>query len=300
MHDCQIQGEPVPHDLIAPLHDSSADRNNSVALQSQLENQGYVLLRGVVARETIQAARHEVFSQLESVGEIRSPAVDGLATGYSRRQQMHPDLRSFWRNVSNGRALRAATHGTDIMSCMSHFFASPLPHDYLFLRPGRVGLSTRLHYDLPFFARGSNRILTVWMALGDIPISEGTLMVIEGSHRFHDLIEPMRQIDYDSPRSSPIQIMENSIEFVRGRQSRFLTSDFGAGDVIIFGMTTLHGTCDNHSPLGRVRLSCDLRWQPSRDPIDARYQGEDPPGTTGAGYGELNGAKPLTEDWHSR
>ena len=31
-----------------------------------------------------------------------------------------------------------------------------------------------------------------------------------------------------------------------------------------------------------------------------RYFGADPGGTTGAGYGELNGAKPLTEPWHIR
>ena len=65
-------------------------------------------------------------------------------------------------------------------------------------------------------------------------------------------------------------------------------------------MFTMHGTFDNHSPQGRVRLSCDVRWQPASDPLDPRYAGSDPPGTTGIGYGELNGAKPLTEDWHTR
>jgi len=43
-----------------------------------------------------------------------------------------------------------------------------------------------------------------------------------------------------------------------------------------------------------------VRWQPAADPIDERYFGPRPAGTTGAGYGELNGAKPLTEDWHTR
>ncbi len=30
------------------------------------------------------------------------------------------------------------------------------------------------------------------------------------------------------------------------------------------------------------------------------HSGPNPGGTTGVGYGELNGAKPLTEPWHTR
>ena len=49
-----------------------------------------------------------------------------------------------------------------------------------------------------------------------------------------------------------------------------------------------------------MRLSCDVRYQPVAEPIDPRYFGPNPGGTTGAGYGELNGAKPLTQAWHVR
>ena len=174
------------------------------------------------------------------------------------------------------------------------------PHDYIFLRPGVVGRATRLHYDYPFSARGSQRVLTAWSALGDIPTCDGPLLVVEGSHRFDDLIEPIRRIDYDSKDSPQVQLMGDAIEFARERNSRLLTTDFRDGDVIIFTMFTLHGTLDNHSPLARTRLSCDVRWQPAADAVDPRYVGPNPAGTTGAGYAELNGAKPLTEDWHTR
>jgi hypothetical protein len=49
-----------------------------------------------------------------------------------------------------------------------------------------------------------------------------------------------------------------------------------------------------------VRLSCDVRWQPADLPLDERYFGAHPGGTTGAGYAELVGAKPLTQEWHVR
>ncbi|MCP3692569.1 MAG: hypothetical protein GY917_10280, partial [Planctomycetaceae bacterium] len=81
---------------------------------------------------------------------------------------------------------------------------------------------------------------------------------------------------------------------------RLLTADFRAGDLILFSMTLLHGSLDNQSATGQIRLSCDVRWQPATDAIDSRYAGPQPAGTTGAGYGELNGAKPLDEPWHQR
>ena len=65
-------------------------------------------------------------------------------------------------------------------------------------------------------------------------------------------------------------------------------------------MTLLHGSLDNRSEHGLVRLSSYVRWQPAKDPVDPRYMGDDPAGTTGEGYGELNGAKPLTINWHQR
>ena len=90
------------------------------------------------------------------------------------------------------------------------------------------------------------------------------------------------------------------VKSILNHPRRLLVSPFEAGDLVVFDMFTMHGSLDNHSPEGRVRLSCDVRWQPVSDPVDPRYKGEDPPGTTGAGYGELNGAKPLDVDWHIR
>ena len=65
-------------------------------------------------------------------------------------------------------------------------------------------------------------------------------------------------------------------------------------------MYTVHGTFENHSKDNKIRLTCDIRFQPQKEPKDPRYFGINPGGTTGAGYGELNSARPLNEDWHIR
>ena len=95
-------------------------------------------------------------------------------------------------------------------------------------------------------------------------------------------------------------MLQDPSELARSRGVKLKTANFNAGDIILFSMTLLHGSLDNRSEQGRVRLSSDVRWQPAKDPVDPRYMGDNPAGTTGVGYGELNGAKPLTIDWHQR
>ena len=110
----------------------------------------------------------------------------------------------------------------------------------------------------------------------------------------------MRGFDVATDSSRRAELGSDAITFAGQRGTRLLTRDFEPGDLALFGMYTAHGSLDNHSAIGRVRLSCDVRWQPVSMPADERYFGDDPRGTTGAGYAELNGAKPLTHEWHVR
>jgi len=70
--------------------------------------------------------------------------------------------------------------------------------------------------------------------------------------------------------------------------------------VLLFGMFTLHGSCDNRLGGGRVRLSCDVRWQVAGEARDDRWFGAPPPGHGGSSYGGLNGARPLGEAYIAR
>ena len=124
--------------------------------------------------------------------------------------------------------------------------------------------------------------------------------MVEGSNRFQDLIDSMRSLDIvrDPARKAAYDVP--AIDFARSRGTRLLTENFRAGDLVVFDMYTAHGSLDNRSPANRVRLSFDIRYQPAHEPRDARFFGDSPGGTTGAGYAELNGARPLVEEWHVR
>jgi len=301
MDNCRVKGQPVPSDLIHEMRDSASLLDDPKALRARLAEDGYLYLRDVVDRDAIAAARREVFERLVAVGEIKEPAIDGIATGDSRRKELQPDLGVFWRSISEGKKLRAASNGRDMQRIMSLIFGEPaLNQDYIFLRAGIRGRATGLHFDYPFFTRAHDKVCTVWMPIGDVPVEDGPVVVVEGSQHYRDLIDPMIGFDISKDGTRKADFGADAITFAKARGTRLLTRNFEAGDIAMFGMYTAHGSLDNHSPIDRVRLSCDLRWQPASLPLDERYFGNPPSGTTGVGYGELNGAKPLTQEWHVR
>lgn len=301
MSGAQVNGVPVPEALLGELRDATALRGDPAALKGRLAEDGYVFVRHAVAPELALAAREEALSRLAEVGEIQDPVRAGIFTGRSRRRELVSDLGAFWKSVSEGPALRRVTHGPELRALLSDLLGEPArPHDYLFLRVATPGKATDLHYDMPFFCRGSARVHTVWIALGQVTLDQGPLMVVENSPTYEDLLAPVRRIDYDGRPGARVAALQDAITLARERGTRLLTTEFGPGDALVFGMNLMHGALDHHQPERRVRVTCDVRFQPAADPLDPRYFGPNPSGTTGAGYGELNGAKPLTDSWHVR
>ncbi|MBM3546410.1 MAG: hypothetical protein FJX54_05630 [Alphaproteobacteria bacterium] len=286
--------------LVRTYRDSTDLLARPAELRQRLVDDGYLFLRGVLDPKMIAAARQEVFGRLAEVGEIKAPVTDGIATGTSRRREIFPDPGVFWKSVCEGPALRAVTHGARLREIQSLLFDEPaVPLDYIALRAAARGKSTGLHFDGPYFTRYHDRIHTSWIPLGEVPTGEGPLVVVEGSNRFDDLIAEFADLDFAKDPNRRADIQEDFATFAKARNARLLTTHFRPGDILVFGMTTLHGTLDNVSPVDRVRLSVDVRYQPDAAPKDERYFGPDPKGRAGGGYGELNGARPLVEKWHA-
>lgn len=301
MQGCMVQGQPVPEALVGEMPDSALLLDQPQALRERLADQGYLYLKGALAPDLVGPARLEVLERLHQVGEIAAPAQEAIATGTSRRAELVPDLGAFWKSVSEGAHLRALSHGPAMQRIMSLILGGPVrPHDYIFLRAGARGRATGLHFDYPFFTRAHDQICTAWLPIGDAPVSDGPLVVVEGSNRYRDLIEPMIGFDVARDQSRKATFSEDAVSFAQQRGTRLLTRNFEAGDLVVFGMYIAHGSLENHSAINRVRLSCDVRWQLASLPVDERYFGAHPTGTTGIGYGELVGAKPLTDPWHVR
>jgi ectoine hydroxylase-related dioxygenase (phytanoyl-CoA dioxygenase family) len=295
-----VAGQPVPPECLGALRELPDWRSQAGQLPARLVQDGYLLLRGALPAAQVQAARREVLERLAAVGEIAEPAEAAVATGSSRRAALHGDLGEFWRGVCEAPALRALSHGAALGAAARVALGAPVePFDFLWLRTMVEGRASPLHLDHVYMNRGTDRLVTAWIPLGDVPLAAGPLVVVEGSHRFEDVAARYRGVDVDRD-GLPGSFPEDAVAFARARGVRLLTADFRAGDVLLFGMFTLHGSCDNRLGGSRVRLSCDVRWQVAGEARDDRWFGAPPPGHGGRSYGGLNGARPLGEAYIAR
>ncbi len=287
-----LQGRDLPDGMLAPLVPATGD---APALRDRLAAEGYLYVPGLLPPAAVAAARAEVFAALRATGEIDGPDHAPVATGTSRRAALHPDLGAFWRGVSEGPALRACVHHPALHALTSGLFDTPsTPFDFVWLRAVTQGRASPFHFDHPYMNRGAPDLLTCWVPLGDVALADGPIVLVEGSHRFDDLAARVRGRDVDREPGFSGSFAEDMIDLAQSRHTRFLSADFKAGDVLVFGMFLLHGSLDNRSNGGKVRLSADVRFQPAAGARDDRWFGTPPPAHGGRSYGGLNGAQPLT------
>lgn len=302
MNEYCFLGNKIPKKYTGKLESSNQLINNSESLKKKLAHDGYLLFRNVLDNKEIYSARYEVFQRLYAVGEIKEPIIDGIPTGVSKREEMHPNLIDFWRSVCEGEKLRKVTHGSKLKGLMGQIFDEEArPQDYFWLRPRPKGWATEFHFDHPFFARGEKSAHIAWIPLGDIAIEDGPLTIVENPHLYADIKDEIHSKDGEANKSAYIakslafdgEWSKDIVCFLKKRNTRLLTTNFRMGDLLVFSMDTLHGALDNCSSSDRVRLSCDIRVQPYSSPLDNRFFGKNPKGIFGNGYGSHKSHKPL-------
>ncbi len=296
-----INGVKVPNSLLGELKETNLKNATDEKLRQTLNDNGYLFLKNVIEKNDITKARNDIFEKLKNVDELEGPFTEGIWSGRSRRDELHKDRGDFWEDVSNTESLRKITNGNDLKNVFSRIFGiSSTGFDFIFLRAVSGGKFTHMHCDAGFFTRKTQKILTCWLVFTDITIDKGPLFIIEGSHKFSDIKTKYKGFDVDIHKHMKATIDTNPIDFAQERNTKILTTQFNPGDALIFGMYTVHGTFENYAKDNKIRLTCDIRFQPNNELRDPRYFGPNPTGTTGAGYGELNSARPLNEEWHVR
>jgi ectoine hydroxylase-related dioxygenase (phytanoyl-CoA dioxygenase family) len=179
---------------------------------------------------------------------------------------------------------------------MEKLFGSSTAHfSFAWLRAMQAGRASPMHIDHPYMNRGTDQLVTCWSPIGPVNIDEGSLYILEGSHNWREIRNQFEGHDVDRDKSKPGHIQETPLELAQQNNSRFLTTSFNPGDCLIFGMFTVHGSFDNNSQIGRIRLSCDTRFQPAAQPMDPRFSGVNPSAHDGLGYSCLSAALPMDE-----
>lgn len=191
-------------------------------------------------------ARCAILRRLAEVDEVEAPAEAAIATGRSRLLALHPDLGRFWKSVSEEPALRRLTDGVELAGLGERLFGEPVrPQDFVFLRCAGPGRATGVHCDSPFFTRLTPRVVTCWCALGPVPLEEGPLLILDGSHRDRRMLDHFGGFDVARDRDRKATFSEDAVTLAERHGWRILSADFEPGDVLAFGMFTLHGSFDN-------------------------------------------------------
>ncbi len=173
--------EGRPRTLSAPndigrMQDSTEllRRDDFAALRTRLQQDGYLLIRGLLPRSAVAMAREACTTFLSEEGLLRSdaprddaavrPGGSGvLLAKYQDTLVSLPEIRS-------------------VLESPRPFFDSLFgePSDtfpYKWLRAVATGEFTGAHIDSVYMGRGSRRLTTCWIPFGDISVEQGTLLV---------------------------------------------------------------------------------------------------------------------------
>ena len=281
----EVDTAPSCFGLLKRSGDLLGDRD---ALCARMAEDGYLYLPGLLNTEDVLAARRGILERMQTENLLHPdfPLMDGVARP-DVRPNFKPDLAK-----KNSPVQKMAYDGA-MMDFFEMFLGGAVRHyDYTWLRtkcPGS-GHVTSPHCDIVYMGRGTKNLFTAWTPLGDVPIEMGGLMIMEHSGHRPDALGGYWEMDVDTYCTNK----EDAEDIESGRKQwggsfnpdalalreqlgeRWLTSEYSTGDVLVFGMFTLHASLDNQTD--RFRLSTDTRYQLASDPVDGRWIGEDPIG----------------------
>jgi hypothetical protein len=277
---------------LGELRDCNAIMGNLDALRQRMAEDGYLLIRRFHDPERVKAARRVLLENLAANGQIdtRYPLDEAVIAEGARGAFLGGA-----KAVTHTPEFLAVVESPEVMQFFTDFLGAPaMTFNYKWLRAVGKDEFTGAHYDIVYMGRGTTNLYTVWTPLGDVPLEKGPLAILEGSHRLEKLKETYGRVDVDRDRLEG-WFSNDPVEMVDKFGGRWLTTEFEAGDAIIFGMFTMHGSLNNVT--NTYRLSCDTRYQRADEPADERWIGENPKGHEVLGKEALESIQEARKRW---
>lgn len=278
--------------FLGELRDATPLRDDPEALRNLMEDEGYLLVRGFHDREKVLAARRRILQGLAENGQIdRSHPLDQAVIAPGGRGAFLGGAKA----MTHTPEFLAVVESPELMDFFTAFFGAPAAtYDYKWLRIIARGNFTGAHYDIVYMGRGTQRVYTVWTPLGDVPWELGPLCILAGSHRLERIKETYGKMDVDRDHVDGA-FSNDPLEMTERYGGKWLSSEFQAGDALIFSMFTMHGSLSNVSD--RYRISCDTRYQSADEPIDERWIGENPKAHYAWRQGEMVAMENARKKW---
>ena len=259
---------------LGSLRDSNRLLDDPVGLRERMDEDGYLVIRGLHRVEKVRAVRDMLLDNLDSNGQIdqASPVEMGVVKEGGRGAFFGGS-----KTLTRVPTFLNLVESPEIMNFFAEFLRGDvLTFDFKWLRVIAPGDFSGAHYDVVYMGRGTHNLFTCWTPITDVPYSMGPLAILVGSHRgpaYERIKQTYGKMDVDRDHVTGA-FSNNPLEMVDRYGGQWQTTEFRMGDVVIFGMFTMHGSLTNTS--NRFRLSCDTRYQRADDPVDERWIGENP------------------------
>eukprot|EP00118_Oscarella_pearsei_P029102 m.3663 g.3663 ORF g.3663 m.3663 type:complete len:318 (+) comp9672_c0_seq1:42-995(+) len=261
------------------LQDSSHLMNDADALRKEMKDKGYLLIRGLHNRQEVLDARLAVLDHIRSCGEDKLDPSYRWEEGVldSRCGRGCVPFMEGRNSITHSETVLKVLEGPRVKNFCKQFFDEPAKtFDFKWLRAMYNEGFTGAHVDNVYMSRGTSELYTIWTPFGDVPLEMGTLAVVEGSHRlpqFEKFQSTYGNMDVEAENlTGSGWFTENPLEITERFGSVWKTTNFKAGDALIFTLRTLHMSTVNTTQFARI--SCDTRWLPSSHKADPRFVGE--------------------------
>eukprot|EP00940_MAST-03C_sp_MAST-3C-sp2_P003476 g3476.t1 len=224
-------------DLVA-LEDFESIRRN-------MRRDGYVFVKSLLPASDVSRAERTVRRFHEKHFDM-----DDMSKGISY---------AGYRDITHCENVLKVVEAKPLFAFMSELFekknGESRTYGTKWLRAVAPGEQTSAHSDAFFFNTTRNRdMFTVWIPLGDVPMSKGALCVCERSHLLDGYAREAKTSTMDEMPSGFSSMASTLL---------WRSINFCAGDVLIFDERTIHASLPNREK--EFRFSCDTRWQPKAE-----------------------------------
>ncbi|MEM9255487.1 MAG: phytanoyl-CoA dioxygenase family protein [Pseudomonadota bacterium] len=237
-----------------PMYEANVLLDDASALRARLAEDGYLFFRNVIPTDRLTGLRDQITTILADEGWIETGARRMEARAICRpRREGQPKFFRAHDQIVKLEALHAMAHEPALMSIMRQALGdSAFPHPLSIVRlifPDSPELATPPHQDYPN-NQGTEKLTAAWMPLADCAIDEGSLAIMEGSHKFG--VMPLK---FHLGAGNRRAVLNDALQ-----SCRWVGADFKLGDLVLFPSLTVHKAMENYNKQ-RMRLSVDFRYQ---------------------------------------
>lgn len=232
------------------FHEIQACDLTSRLLQDEIGSKGYLLIRGLLPHDALNALLGEITQVLYAAGWLlpEHDPLERIADISAACGDPDPSFKRTYQEVFNLESFHALAHHPALKQVMNM-----LVGEKLLVHPKSIGrlifpncerLVVHAHQDYRFMD-GDSECFTTWIPLHDCPTNLGPLQILEGSHRFGFQ-------NHDQTHIPAIPVGE-------AQGGDWVSGQVNAGDVLIFHSLTVHAATPNLS--NQLRISLDCRFQ---------------------------------------